>query len=127
MKNASITKRLLGFLIDTLFIAIFIFIISGTQKSLSPFGLLIIFGYYFLLEAIFDRTIGKLIVGTIVVDKVKVYSEGSMFKKVFIRTLCRFIPLYQLSILWGAPWHDDLSNTLVIDRNTLPKGYFNVL
>lgn len=70
--------------------------------------------YYTLLEvATKGRTIGKLITGTVAVR-----NDGSAltFKDALLRTLCRFIPFEPFSAFGGRPWHDTITNTMVIKK-----------
>lgn len=79
-----------------------------------PFGLLAVVFYYILMEAVFQRTLGKLVTGTIVVT-----TDGGQpsFGQVVGRSFARLIPFEPFSFLGGNPckgWHDKLSGTLVI-------------
>ncbi|MFY0672140.1 MAG: RDD family protein [Bacteroidia bacterium] len=65
------------------------------------------FLYYFVLEALFKQTIGKLHSGAIVI------SEDNRTKTAFIRTICRFIPLEAFSFFGKKGLHDSISNSLV--------------
>ena len=78
-------------------------------------GLLLFLGYYCLLEFYFQRTLGKLLTGTKVMNE-----DGSTpsFKAVFIRTISRIIPIdifYYLFSKTGL--HDRLSATLVVKNS----------
>jgi len=72
--------------------------------------------YYFLMESIFGKTIGKIITGS----AVQFYGKSS-FVGALGRTFCRFIPFDTLSYLFknGYGWHDQFSKTTVelIDNN----------
>jgi len=72
--------------------------------------------FYGLFESFTGRTIGKYITGTKVVMR-----DGTRPDSVtiFIRTICRLIPLEALSFLGrhGIGWHDMFSKTLVVDIN----------
>ena len=74
----------------------------------------IIFCYYAIAELLFQRTVGKSLLHTLVVttDDNKP-SAGQLL----LRTLCRFLPLEPLSMLFSGRalgWHDTLSGTKVI-------------
>ncbi len=75
------------------------------------------FLYYFILESMNGKTIGKYLTKTRVV-----YQDGSTPTNGTIakRALCRFIPFDALSFLSSYPigWHDKFSDTLVIDEKT---------
>jgi uncharacterized RDD family membrane protein YckC len=81
-----------------------------TDVILSTFLFLL---YYFAQEALFGRTIGKLITGTVVINA----SGGRPSTgQVLGRTLARVIPFEALSALGTppTPWHDSLSKTRVV-------------
>lgn len=157
MKNKTFTitdniratqgQRFLNLLLDLLFVYVIIlsvgtsiiliadvankFSVSDWVETLSwtailYYGLLILFLYYFLTEVYFSRTLAKLITRTTVVT-----SDGTKptIKMIFIRTLCRFIPLEGLSYLGSVSrgWHDAFSGTYVVKKKKLAKSiqYFN--
>ncbi|MDV6169300.1 RDD family protein [Flavobacterium sp. DG1-102-2] len=74
--------------------------------------------YYGLFESVFMRTPAKFITNTMVINR-----DGSTPDngRIFLRTLCRQIPLEIFSFLWppGTGWHDSISKTLVVDVNKL--------
>jgi uncharacterized RDD family membrane protein YckC len=76
--------------------------------------------YFFFMELLTGRTIGKLITQTVVVDA---RGEKPGPGTLFIRCLCRFIPFEPFSFLGDKRgWHDTISNTYVIraaDRQEL--------
>lgn len=69
--------------------------------------------YYFVQEAFFGRTIGKLITGTVVVNAT---GGRPSVGQALGRTLARVIPFEPFSALGTppAPWHDSLSKTRVV-------------
>lgn len=75
------------------------------------------FLYYFVLESMNGKTIGKYLTKTRVV-----YKDGSTPTNGTIakRALCRFIPFDALSFLSSNPigWHDKFSDTIVIDEKS---------
>jgi hypothetical protein len=75
------------------------------------------FSYYFLAEAIFRQTFGKIWTNSCVVSNGISLSTG----RVFLRTLSRFIPFDQLSFFWKGNWHDSVSSTSVVYVNTWEK------
>lgn len=78
-------------------------------------GLLYFTLYYALIEYFFKgRTLGKMATGTVVVRE-----DGAKitFKDAFLRSLCRLIPFEALSAFGYRPWHDSLTNTLVVKKN----------
>ena len=123
---ASELQRIIAFLIDIVIIGFFGMIINDGRYGVFLFFLPYL--YFFFMEVFFDRTIGKLILGIMVVDKeLESYNEKKMISKVFIRTLCRFIPFDLISFFFTENhnlWHDNLSRTIVIKRKTLKSTYF---
>lgn len=72
--------------------------------------------YYGLFESLTQRTVGKFITNTKVVNRMGGKpDEGS----ILLRSLCRQIPLEALSFLgpYGIGWHDTFSKTLVVNAN----------
>lgn len=75
---------------------------------------LILLIYYFSMEALTCRTLGKYVTKTIVV-----LSDGNnpTYLDILKRSFCRMIPFDALSFLGtiGRGWHDSISNTFVVD------------
>ena len=137
---ASDRSRFLGFILDlfaallSLFVSGFITVIIGNVFNWDIFSIWnnlalnytysTLFGFlmlnYFLLEWSFGRTMGKLIMGTVVVTKNGLKPGLS---SIFIRTLSRLIPFDMFSFLGasGRIWHDSLSRTYVVERAALEK------
>lgn len=125
--SAHIGRRFFNFLIDYAAVNVFVFIATiaavavGGQAAMEvveanafAIGVVSLSGYYLVLEASFDRTIGKLVTGTRVVNE---QGARPSFLQVAGRTLCRFIPFEMLSIFFGTElrcWHDSLPKTYVI-------------
>ena len=119
--EASKLRRFANWIID---IGCVIFLFMALLRVL-PAGLLktehyrfVIFGvmlaYYATAELLFRRTIGKLITGTQLVAQNDTSPTRS---QLLVRTLCRFLPLEPLSLLFSRrslAWHDKLSSTKVI-------------
>ncbi|MBB6096297.1 putative RDD family membrane protein YckC [Povalibacter uvarum] len=87
-----------------------IVMINSTLVSyLLGMGVMIL--YYVGFEAMWGRTPGKFVFGTVVVNE-----EGGppSFGQVIGRTLCRFIPFEGFSMLAGRGWHDSIPRTYVI-------------
>jgi RDD family len=83
---------------------------SGGNFALTIF---ILFLYYFLCEARFQRTPAKFITRTKVVMK-----DGSKPSagSIALRTLIRFVPFIVFSMSsYGTWWHDQWTNTRVVD------------
>jgi len=70
--------------------------------------------YYTILESLTGRSVAKYITNTKVL-----MADGSTptSSDIFKRSLCRLIPLDQLSFLGTIPkgWHDTISKTVVVD------------
>lgn len=131
MRNtqANMLTRFLNFLIDSIVFAIFaIIIVSILVRYLPAFkvysqlnnriiAFVLYFLYYFLFEIAFSSTPGKFITKTKVADNLT-FSRPSILK-IFIRTLCRFIPFEALTIFFdenNLTWHDKISKTTVINK-----------
>ena len=137
-KMASTGKRFLNYLLDQVFMLIFInvlcliifiiialidrtvfySILSALKESDNPLKYIISFifilSYYIGFETITGRTIAKFITKTKVVTEL---GEKPGFKVIVIRSLCRFIPFEQFCFLFNdaSGWHDTISNTKVIN------------
>ena len=70
--------------------------------------------FYFTLESLSQKTIGKLITKTKVVLE---NGEKPGPETIIIRSLCRIIPFEPFSFLGTLPkgWHDTMSKTYVVD------------
>ncbi|QDU96665.1 RDD family protein [Lignipirellula cremea] len=84
----------------------------------------ILVGYYLVMESLFQKTIGKLLTGTQVMN-----AEGGppSFKQIAGRSFARLIPFDHFSFLSALPvgWHDSLSGTRVVstrDLDQMPPG-----
>ncbi len=98
----------------------FVFSRSGIVKGLvqmGSFGTLIILIayrliYYPFFETLFGATPAKFLTGTRVVD---VNGEKPDFKKSLMRTLYRFVPFEPFSFFGKKGWHDEWSETQVVE------------
>jgi uncharacterized RDD family membrane protein YckC len=125
------SKRFGNFVIDLIFRYVIIIILSFIAVVIDPEGfslwlesvttledimysLLLLIVYFIVTESIFQRTVGKLITGTMVV-----MGDGSKpsFGTIVLRTLCRLIPFEAFSFIGDDAygWHDSFSNTYVVD------------
>lgn len=76
------------------------------------FGIVLMLAYYITFEGIWGRTLGKLLMGTRVVNH-----DGGVpsFGQILKRSLCRFIPFEPFSFLASeVGWHDSISRTRVV-------------
>jgi uncharacterized RDD family membrane protein YckC len=126
-EQARLIVRFLNFLIDSVIFGILSFIVVSLlvryHSALQVYNIgflrftafLIYFLYYFICESVFSATPGKLITKSRLVEN-KTFLRPSILK-IFVRTLCRFIPLEAFSIFFTSNnlvWHDILSKTIVI-------------
>lgn len=85
----------------------------GMELVLNLIGIPIALGYYLGMEAMFGRTLGKMVTGTRVVD-----ANGNQppFLHLLGRTFARLIPFEPFSFFGKEPrgWHDTLSKTYVV-------------
>ncbi len=124
--SASTGKRIVNFIGDLMisrFIVVALYMVPANSGGISSsvkepggnflFNILILFLYYFLCEARFQRTPVKFITRTKVVMKDgSKPSEGS----IALRTLIRFVPFIIFSMSsYGTWWHDQWTNTRVVD------------
>lgn len=84
------------------------------SSLMSLLSIVLYLFYYFIFEALGQRTVGKLVTGTKVV-----LEDGSKPAAgvIAIRSLCRIIPFEVFSFIAerSRGWHDSLPNTYVID------------
>ncbi|GHC58486.1 RDD family protein [Roseibacillus persicicus] len=137
--RASGEKRLLNFFIDFtvcsaltlglevgahLFASSFNAIWSGAfLATWSPLALVLIaFTYYFVMELLARRTLGKILTNTLVES---IEGTKPSLAQINIRTLARFIPFELFTFLGptGEGLHDALSNTRVVDTSK-PAVFF---
>ncbi|WP_297093222.1 RDD family protein [uncultured Draconibacterium sp.] len=130
--SAGTGKRFANYIIDWIFIYIFILVlfftlgvaleiaapgivdsIIGNTFLLYFWILLNYYMYFVILEATTGRTIAKFITGTKVVT---MDGEQPNFSTILLRSICRFIPFEAFSFLFESQrgWHDRLSKTRVI-------------
>lgn len=134
---ASTGRRFSNMVLDFIFYLAFTFLVgvafllAGASEKLDAIndnllGLILITLYYFPQEAIWGRTLGKLITNTKVVAL-----DGSRpsFMQALGRTLCRFIPFEAFTFLGGKGkphgLHDKLPKTKVISldrKHTATEG-----
>ena len=105
--------RLTNYLVDQVVIILLWLLVSffqgGTYYSTESFYI-IMFLYYLILEAIFQKTLGKVVTKTVVTDK---YGAKPGFLKVLIRSFLRLVPIDGISYLFGTEmgFHDVGSST----------------
>lgn len=122
-KISSQGKRFGTFLIDYIIIILIAAVIMGITGLTSTGGSYAVFiptfiGYYTIMELLLGRTIGKFLLGTIVV-------RSEDLKKINLsqaagRSFSRLVPFEPFSFLGGPQgWHDNWNNTIVVDIKSL--------
>ena len=93
-------------------VALWLSTISDTVANVL--GIIAMSVYYIVIELTTQRSVGKLVTGTMVVME-----DGSRpkVKAIVIRTLCRFLPFEVFSFFKSYPrgWHDNASGTYVVN------------
>lgn len=120
--------RLLNFVIDTIIwltlAALFTFPLSANNPMQLLLGYVLVFaafiGYYYVMETKFQRTVGKFMTKTKVVQMDGTQPSNGT---ILVRTLSRLLPFDRLSYLFVKNGlHDYLSKTMVVrDR----KEWYN--
>lgn len=123
-KKVSSLTRFLNFIIDSIVWFIIVAILTSQLSTKDAvqmlFGYLIFFasyiGYYAFMETKYQKTIGKFITKTKVVNKNGTKPKGG---DILRRTFCRLIPFDRISFLFTPNgFHDRLSDTTIIkDEN----------
>ena len=125
--NADLGSRFGNFLIDRVFVSILMFtgisLTSQIEEELISGAFLIIYiGYYALSETLFGQTLGKVITGTVVVDKN--WSKPHL-RRVLMRFLIRHLGIINvLSFIFSSRrrgLHDLASGTYVVNKRDLPS------
>lgn len=120
--------RFLHYFIDTIIcyvLSFFVIVLAGlltpiandAYLTLISFILILgtFFGYYFIMESKYQKTLGKYLTKSKVVNK-----EGNIptQNEIMTRTFCRFIPFDNFSFLFTKNgFHDSISSTKVIKDN----------
>lgn len=119
-KKVNAVTRFFNFIIDTIVWFIMVAILTNALDAKDPMqmvvGYFIFFasyiGYYALMETKYQKTIGKWITKTKVVNKNGTKPQGG---DILRRTFCRLIPFDRISFLFTPNgFHDRLSDTTVI-------------
>lgn len=119
-KQVSSLNRLIHFIVDTLIWLIIVFILTSPLNVNDDTELLIgyliliasYFAYYIFMETKYQKTIGKFITKTKVVNK---NGTKPNFGDIVKRTFCRFIPFDRFSFLFTKNGiHDNFSDTTVV-------------
>ena len=98
------------------------FIESESTSALVDyaFSFVVVLTYYTFCEALFGRTLGKLVTRTWVV---RTYGGSPAFWQIVLRSLARLIPFEAFSFFGREPigWHDSLSETRVVRKARTPR------
>lgn len=96
----------------------FIYNLNRFEEML--FEWLLYVGYYIILEYNFQTSIGKLITGTVVVDR---NGNKPTLKAIVGRSFSRIVPFDAFSFLGASAsgWHDTWSNTKVVKKSSIKK------
>jgi uncharacterized RDD family membrane protein YckC len=133
---ATMGQRLMNFLIDVVSFYVLMMVLgffigfaaiafvqddygSGSGGLIQLLFLFMYFGtivlYYTLLEGSKGKTLGKLITKT---KAVQIDGSPLGYKKAFLRSICRFVPLEFISIFFSKMmWHDQWTYTIVVKDN----------
>lgn len=127
LRPAGRGRRLLTFFIDYIVFSVGIGFVFGAASVIWGdavfaaiekvpdilLGVIVMMLYYVPLEGLFGRTLGKLIVGTRVVNET---GGAPSFQQILIRSLCRFIPFEAFSFFGkdARGWHDSIPRTHVV-------------
>jgi uncharacterized RDD family membrane protein YckC len=122
-QKASILKRMLNFIIDTGIIIVLMYFFYVTLSELprlfTKFIILIYFGYYIYFEHKFQKTIGKYITKTKLVN---IDGEKATMTQIVQRTFSRLLPFDPFTFFFpkrDMEFHDVFTNTKVInDKKT---------
>lgn len=123
--NVSVLNRIINFVFDSIAILIIdIIVVLLLSPSFTYVGqdltrivftlcmIVVFFAYYMLFEFHYQRTLGKFVTGTRVVNK---FGDNPSVSDVLARTFLRLIPFDNISFLFpGNGFHDWLSDTKVI-------------
>jgi uncharacterized RDD family membrane protein YckC len=120
-------KRLFNYLIDNSIVSLLTVGLTKTLESAKvimppnenditfyyPYVVGVLVGYYIIMETIFSKTIGKIFTSC---EVISLEGEKPFFSAIFLRTGCRLIPLYGISLLIPnmVALHDYLSRTRVV-------------
>jgi uncharacterized RDD family membrane protein YckC len=147
-----VVRRILALLIDLLILGIIMFFVNGTFGSMHvtggvvpinytttyivdwPWYFILPWAYFFILEARFSYTVGKRLMGLIVVDSA---GQPVTLRAALLRNLLRFVDVLPCFYLVGGmimlllPQRqrigDLAARTLVVRRDSVPAPYRTAL
>lgn len=85
-----------------------------TDSDYNLLGVVVMMAYYMIMEITTQRTLGKLITGTMVISE---NGTKPSAKSIIGRSLCRIFSIEAFSFLGAYPrgWHDSASGTYVVN------------
>lgn len=83
------------------------------QLQAAGIGMVASFAYFFIFEAMYASTPGKMMLGRIVIDEYALKPEPG---RIAIRSISRMVPFEAFSCLAPRGWHDQWSKTFVVDK-----------
>ncbi|MES2617962.1 MAG: RDD family protein [Bacteroidota bacterium] len=125
-ESANGFHRLMHWVTDTIFVIIFdilVFVIAFyflegvlSENDMLTYAMVFFYLsfplYYIITEAVFQRTIGKMFTGTVVITNA---GKAPTVGDALARTFCRLIPFDAISFLFTRHgFHDNLSSTKVV-------------
>lgn len=119
----SITKITLMVLYQNTFIK---YLFDGLENTFGEYwsSMIVFILLRIMYYAVFEIILNGMTPGKMITESRVIASDGSKLNanKVFKRTLLRFIPFEPLSFLGKRGWHDEFSNTAVVQES---KGSLN--
>jgi uncharacterized RDD family membrane protein YckC len=124
-------KRIAHFIVDIIAIYTIVFVVffaigftnpsysaqfSFLLERLLPYVIYV--GYYLICESTMQRTLGKFLTRSLVVDE---YGNKPDFGTILGRSLARIVPFEALSCLGKRGWHDIWSETYLISETELEE------
>lgn len=116
MKIAEKSYRVINYGVDLVFILILVsfFNLAPGNAFFGVSFIAIYFLYYLVFEFTMQKTLGKMLTKTIVVD---LNGEKPKLKNILIRSICRLFHVDMLSFLTGTYGiHDGYSKTRIVKR-----------
>jgi uncharacterized RDD family membrane protein YckC len=132
---ANSWQRLIHYVIDLNLCVFAFFFLAGlfgfdTTKEEGDF--LQLWAYYLfylpyclIMETIFGQTLGKMVMGNVVIND---YAEKPTFANIAARTAVRLVPFLPMALLWQeVPYHDIWTKTYVVSKKEVDrlKAYVN--
>ena len=107
----------IGYLLYTISESLYTAVFFNDDQTMSYVTLYILGAfmyavYYTFCEKVFNGiTLGKLITGT---KALRADGQALTFKDALLRSASRVVPFEAFSALWGEPWHDTWTKTIVV-------------